>query len=96
MWRGFLLSRVGEQKERRGRWPTFLTNCIIGKARQMSIGTPTLTNHLTPTYLTPPHPLTPAHTQPAKQITKEHFGNNDNFKKRPLLIPHTSIPGNSS
>lgn len=96
-WR-HLQSRVGEQEEHRGRWPTFLTNCIIGKARQMSKQPPPPpphpTNHLTPTYLTPHHPL--AHAQPSKQITKEHFGNNNNFKKRPLLIPHTHIPGSSS
>lgn len=29
---------------------------------------------------------------PSKQITKEHFGNNDNFKKRPLLISSSPTP----
>lgn len=59
--RRHLLSRVAEQEEHRGRWPTFLTNCIIGKARQMSKPPPPHpTNHFTPTYLAPPPPLTHA------------------------------------
>lgn len=31
-----LFSSVGVQQEHHSRWPTFLANCIIGKARQMS------------------------------------------------------------
>lgn len=70
-WR-HLQSRVGEQEEHRGRWPTFLTNCIIGKARQMSKQAPP---PQPPPPHQPPHPYllnTPSPTRTCTAFKANH------------------------